>query len=376
MSFNTIELCGLLTSLLLAAPARSQTVRIRTAEPAEFAGLVDSNSPVYWNAGTRYAYNSFEIPIRSEGGASSLSPRARAVQIQGASNRYRWIESVHSGGGYVFAWYHAEPATVCSGRTLATPVIGALVSEDGIHFDDLGIVLQAPAPPDCETRNIYFAGGLGDFSVVLDRTGQYFYFFYTNYGGPVEQQGIAVARMGVEDRWAPAGRVWKFHAGAWDEPGIRGIADPIFPVERSWNTDRPLAYWGPSVHWNTALQQYVVLMNQAIDSVWNQGGVYIGFSPDLANPLSWTTPVELMYAEGWYPQVMGSGPGETDSLAGAKARLFVMGRSEWELIFEPGPARIVHELRAPRPSTFDSPSRLSSGAGSTSASPRRTRHRE
>lgn len=42
---------------------------------------------------------------------------------------------------------------------------------------------------------------------------------------------------------------------------------------------------------------------------------------------------------GWYPQVIGTDPGgrETDKLAGRVARLFVHGKSAWEIVFaKPG----------------------------------------
>jgi hypothetical protein len=35
----------------------------------------------------------------------------------------------------------------------------------------------------------------------------------------------------------------------------------------------------------------------------------------------------------WYPQVLGIGPNQTDSIAGRRARLYVFGESKWELIF-------------------------------------------
>ena len=261
-------------------------------------------------------YNSSETPVRSEGGIGTQTPRARGVQVRGSDGRHRWIESALYQDGYVFAWYHAEDFVECPGRSLAVPSIGAMMSTDGIHFDDLGIIIDAPGEPSCSEGNIYFAGGHGDFTVVPDRNREYVYFFYTNYSGPVEAQGIAVARMGFEDRWSPTGRVWKFRAGEWNEPGLGGSADPVFPAQQSWTSERPLSYWGPSVHWNTALKQYVMLMSEAIDRQWNQGGIYISYAADLANPTSWMPARQLLWTEGWYPQVVGTGPGESGQIGG------------------------------------------------------------
>src|SRR5204863_5309897 len=98
-----------------------------------------------------------------------------------------------------------------------------LVSTDnGRSFHDLGIVLESGDSPDCSAKNGFFAGGHGDFSVILDHESEYFYFLYDNYGGGVSSQGVAIARMAFADRNDPAGAVWKFYAGDWTEPGVRG----------------------------------------------------------------------------------------------------------------------------------------------------------
>jgi hypothetical protein len=188
--------------------------------------------------------------------------------------------------------------------------------------------------------NGYFAGGHGDFSVLPDRERKYFYFFFDNYAGPAAGQGVCIARMAWEDRANPVGKVWKYHDGAWNEAGVGGRVTPILPVTRRWQMRDPDAFWGPSVHWNTELNLYVMLLNRAQgEPGWSQEGVYVSFSPDLSRPELWTTPRKLIdKAEfpGWYffyPQVMGLGPGETDREAGARARLYVGGISEWELEF-------------------------------------------
>ena len=54
------------------------------------------------------------------------------------------------------------------------------------------------------------------------------------------------------------------------------------------------AYWGPSVHWNTYLGQYVMLLNHARDARWNQEGIYISFASRLDDPSAWSAPVKIM----------------------------------------------------------------------------------
>ncbi|UYN95389.1 MAG: hypothetical protein KIT25_00105 [Enhydrobacter sp.] len=40
----------------------------------------------------------------------------------------------------------------------------------------------------------------------------------------------------------------------------------------------------------------------------------------------------------WYPQVIGLGPEDGDTLAGGEARFFMSGFSAWTMRFRPGPA--------------------------------------
>jgi hypothetical protein len=79
------------------------------------------------------------------------------------------------GDGTIYGWYHNEPGGICSGGKLTAPRIGAVVSYDGGDtFFDLGLVLSSGDPPDCNAKNGFFAGGHGDFSVILDRDQAYF----------------------------------------------------------------------------------------------------------------------------------------------------------------------------------------------------------
>ncbi|MCX6630662.1 MAG: hypothetical protein NTW28_23850, partial [Candidatus Solibacter sp.] len=185
------------------------------------------------------------------------------------------------------------------------------------------------------------------FSVILDQDRRYFYFFFGNYSGPPEHQGVAMARMPFEVRANPVGFVSKYYAGAWTEPGIGGLVSPIFPVSVSWEHSNTDALWGPAIHWNTHLNQYVVVLNRACcKSGWPQEGVYLSINPKLDDPGLWTPPTMILDAanlgssSAFYPQVLGIEPGGTDTLAGKFARLFVKGLSQWEIEFlganEPG----------------------------------------
>jgi hypothetical protein len=102
------------------------------------------------------------------------------------------------------------------------------------------------------------------------------------------------------------------------------------PVAHPWHDADPRndAYWGASVHWNTAIQRYVMLMNRTKDDHFAQEGVYVSFAPALNDPTAWTVPQKLVDGGAWYPQVMGLQSGEgSDKQASARARFFVGGRS-------------------------------------------------
>ena len=257
--------------------------------------------------------------------------------VLGESSHYPyWIESTwRDKDGTVFAWYHHEPEGVCGTLPLTAPKIGALVSTDGgVTFEDLGIVLESGYPVDCSAQNGYFAGGHGDVSVVLSRNGRYFYFLFGNYSGPREAEGVAVARMPFERRNNPVGAVQKYYAGDWLEPGIGGLVTPIFPANVSWISSRTDSFWGPSVHWNSYLNTWVMLLNRSCCSPgWPQEGIYVSFNRSLSDPGAWSIPVKLMSGGDWYPQVIGFAPEGTDKLAGQTARLYINGVSNWTINF-------------------------------------------
>lgn len=318
------------------APATPQ-IEVSPARPVYLPGGVDSNSPVWWSGGQMRSITSEGQPLLGIGTSQfSLRPQGHHEQAL-IDHKPFWIEAVwRDAEGALFGWYHYEPVGVC--ETLTTPMIGAAFSRDeGVTWQDLGIVMSAADSPECDAQNGYFAGGHGDFSVIPDRAGQFLYFYFGNYGGGVEQQGIAVARMAVSDRWAPAGAVWKYHAGDWREPGLGGWVTPVFAARAPWQGSETDAYWGPSIHWNTWLQSYVILMNHSCCTAgWPQAGVYYTFNDDLANPQGWSEPVEIFNHEfvgGWYPQVIGLGRGETDSVVGRRARFYLSGASYWEVEF-------------------------------------------
>lgn len=326
---------------------------------------VDSNSPVYWRDGQFHIINSAGAPVLSRGVNQFFAYGTQSIVVDRRDHFPMWIEAAWlDSDGTVYAWYHHEPGGVCPGSTLTAPQIGALVSFDGGRtFQDLGLILTAGDRPDCSAQNGFFASGHGDFSVILDQEQTYFYFLFGNYGGEAASQGVALARVAFEDRRNPGGTVRKYFNGSWDEPGLGGRVTPVFPVAASWQRADTNAFWGPAVHWNTYLDTYVLLLNHTCcRPKWPQEGIYISFNPDLSNPGGWSNPHKILdKAPGYYPEVLGTAPGETDTLIGQVARFYVQGRSKWEIIFNkaepdgfaeeepPPPDDLVIVTSAPRP---------------------------
>lgn len=311
-------------------------IQLRPAPSVKLPGQVDSNSPAHWDGDMLFVFTSSGHPFRSFGESLFTLGEPKPVQFNNEVNGGRWIESTWKmEDGTLYGWYHFEPRNVCPGTNLTAPQIGTLRSHDnGETWEDLGIVLKAPNETiDCTAQNGYFAGGHGDFCVMLDAKGEWLYFFLGNYGGDVSEQGVGVARMRWSDRDNPVGKVWKWHNGDWNEPGIDGKVTPIFPATVAWQRENCESFWGPSVHFNTHLGCYVMLLNRAKGKGWAQEGIYVSFNRDIAEPKSWTKPQKIYDGGLWYPQVIGLGQGETDKVAGKFARLFMSGVSEWEIVF-------------------------------------------
>jgi hypothetical protein len=328
-------------------PSRPVAVLVAAPEIG-FPSETDSNSPVFWQLFrglTQLAViNSAPTPVLSVGSSlrkfTVVGPVAFSNRVEGG----RWIEAVvPDGAGRLYGYYHYEPSGICEDGARTSPRIGAAKSIDGGRtWIDLGIVITAPpGHPDCATPNKYFAGGVGDFSVVLDADQLDVYFLFSSYGPDLTHQGVSIARMLWGRRDAPAGQVAIWSEGVWryPEPVEDGwtypAPTPIFPARASWHDQEIVdAYWGPSVHWNTFLKRYVMLLNRAKDSAWSQEGIYLSSTATLDDPSSWSVPQKLLDGGRWYPQVIGLEPGSgTDRLAGERARFFMGRTSTHEIRF-------------------------------------------
>ncbi|MEP7366020.1 MAG: hypothetical protein ABI972_22410, partial [Acidobacteriota bacterium] len=101
-----------------------------------------------------------------------------------------------------------------------------------------------------------------------------------------------------------------------------------------WNRPDTDAFWGPSIHWNTYLNSYVVLLNRSCCSPgWPQEGIYLAMNADLANPSGWSVPQKILDYGDWYPWVLGMGDHSSNATMGDRMRLFVRQDSDLELVF-------------------------------------------
>jgi hypothetical protein len=303
--------------------------------------IIDGNTAAYWRDGMLTIFHSSGVPTISRGTSQfDLSP---AIPVTFITEQHKpvWFEAVwQDADGTLFLWYHHEPKTCENG--LSSPKIGAAISYDGgLTVEDLGIVLESGDPVNCAAENGFFASGHGDMSAVYDASSGYFYFFFTNYGGPLSGQGVATARMAFEDRLSPAGKVFKFYNGLWEEPGLRGLVTPIFRAKTGWERQDTDSYWGPAVHWNTHLKQWVMFLNHACcDTGWPQVGIGLSFNSDLAAAGIWKSPIRILdraqlpNRPGFYPQILGLEADGTDTLGGRTSRLYVHGISDWEITFD------------------------------------------
>lgn len=328
-----------------------------------FPNETDSNSPAVWaledGVWTLSLFNSVAGSAELSRGPSvgSLADHGDVHFNGPAPHGGFWIESVIRDADSWYGFYHNEREdVVCEGSGKVWPRIGAARSDDrGATWTDLGPVLETPLRSvHCQTNNRYFVGGAGDFSVTLDADRNFAYFYYTQYAELSDAVGVSVARMAWADRDQPAGRLDVWSDGAWLPPSERPepedptlpaidvgawnfpLATPILRAANRWDNDRNGVdvLWGPSVHWNTAIGSYVMLLNKAVSNGWDQGGVFVSFNDRLDDPNGWSAPVLLARTARWYPQVIGLDPTVgTDSIASGVARFFTGGKSEHFIVF-------------------------------------------
>ena len=325
------------------------------------AVAADCASPLEWLGDTLYVFNSWDQIWRGDGPDLLHLQRGEETLVVAPIKDLRlWLESTHRDDkGVMYGWVHNEYPNVCpdrartmrSGHPLLARIAAVRSTDEGKSWKSLGWLMEGrPDQLKCDTDGTYYVGGFGDFTAFVDREREFVYIFFASYVRDIAEQGLAVARMRYADRDQPVGKLSIWNNGRWEPwPDEHGHITPILPVGADIHTKGGKIFWGPSIHWNTYLNQYVMVVNQTRDAAWDTDGQYVLFTDTLADPRRWTKPVKIMdweqthkahpndYGHGWYVQIAGTQKGETDKLASQTARFFIDGHSYWQIRFrKPG----------------------------------------
>ena len=346
--------------IVVSAPrAAESSARLVFAPRLLMPGAVDSSVPLTWDlvdgAPRLFAFASWAgVPALLAGASLDSMQRIDAVRFVPHPGHGIWIESViPDESGVWYGYYHHEvPADVCGRPDRSIPRVGAARSLDrGLTWEDLGIVLEAPADSQsCASANRYVIGGVGDLSAMVDHARQDLFIFFSQYSKEASMQGVAVARMAWADRDAPKGKITIWRSGGWVPPREVAGADgqdsgrweypagtSLVPVSQPWHDSNGGvdAFWGPSIHWNTYLERYVMLLSRAKNERLNNEGIYVSYADTLDDPRGWSVPQKILDGGEWYPQVAGlEGRSGTDKQAGQRARFFMTGRSQHYIEFQ------------------------------------------
>lgn len=338
---------ALVVATAQAAP-RTPSARLFSAPKFNLPAEIDSSNPAVWSlvdgVERLFVISTWGgVPIRASGGTLETLRADGPVAFSSHPGDGVWMEAIipdESGAWYGY-YHHERPADSCGRHDRQLPRIGAMKSSDnGLTWEDLGIVLDAPRGSEaCESSNRFVLGGIGDVTAALDADHKDVYLYFSQYTREGSSQGVAAARIAWADRDAPAGKASVWNDGAWlparesvdadlgwEYPSGTPLVRSSRPFhDRSGTND---VFWGPSIHWNTYLQQYVMLLNRAKDDQFGQDGIYVAFAATL-DPTQWSAPVKILSGGGWYPQVIGSETGVgTDRTAAKRARFFITGKSE------------------------------------------------
>ena len=147
-----------------------------------------------------------------------------------------------------------------------------------------------------------------------------------------------MARLPARRSSKPSDGLELWCADGWQSAAKGPVARPLWPQQRGWRHADPTGFWGPAVHYNQALDAYVMLLNRTANGAGNlvQEGIYLCVNAAIDNPDGWSAPLQLVRGGAWYPQIVGLKDGQGDTIAGSPARFFMSGFSAWEIeLFDP-----------------------------------------
>lgn len=322
-------------------------VRIRETTPLKLHDDIfwrsDGNSPVLVSPSRTNVFFSYHQPrghTRRRVGDRALRFATPSMPVRLLGDPLplvgKWIEGIwrDPATSVLHGWYHAEEPVPDIG--LFMPHIGEVESsDDGETWFCRGELLRWPADQiDRSWRNGFFAGGCGDLCVVPDREGRHLYLAFTSYSVDERAQGIALARMPRSRSGPPCDGLELWTVAGW-RPSAGALPRPLWPQRRGWRHADPDGFWGPAIHYNRALDSYVMVMTR---TAGGQGdllteGIHLSTSSSLADPSTWTEPCRIVCGGAWYPQIVDLDSCGGDSETAGSARFFMAGFSAWTIEF-------------------------------------------
>ncbi len=243
----------------------------------------------------------------------------------------------------------ASPAAVCRIGIMKSTDAGRSWINKGVFIEDLQPRMILKPHNTSKT----FAGGVGDPSAVT--SGDYLYLFYGEYGypgiydaakyNPLTEKGgqcISIARIALNDLDNPGGKAKRWNGTSFSA-NADAIGSPIpaiqIPAKEGGgpaSNPKSAFHWGPSVSWNSYLNEWVMMMAKSEGPSWAGGSIYISYNRHKnlgsgSNSQDWSKPVLLLNRPGhiiWYPSLQPLNTAEdiaakrTCLQLGRKARLF------------------------------------------------------
>ena len=209
-------------------------------------------------------------------------------------------------------------------------------ADRGHTWDDLGIILDAPPGTEaCDSANRFVLGGVGDVTAALDADSKDVYLYFSQYSREPRRKASRWRGWRGPIAIEPVGKVDDLERRrvACRDPAHRGT--PLVRRARQPFHDRSATndvFWGPSIHWNTYLEQYVMLLNRAKDDQFGQDGIYVSYSPTLSRSRALDDPAKIFNGGDWYPQVIGTEIGTGTDRIGGQTRAILHDRPLHRLI--------------------------------------------
>ena len=205
-----------------------------------------------------------------------------------------WMEAIvpDEAGAWYGYYHHERPADLCGRPERQLPRLGAMRSADNgadvgrprhrsrRAAGQRGLRLEQSLRARRRRRRHRRArsqrpGPLPLLQPVLARCGRRRASPWRGWRGPIAMRRWGRQRSGTTARGCRRSRPdesapFSYPAGT---PLVKAAGR--FTIAPATND----VFWGASIHWNTYLEQYVMLLNRAKDDQFGQEGIYVAFSP-------------------------------------------------------------------------------------------------